>query len=261
MRWLHAERDAVSAPKLRQDDRLDSGAPEHDDDALDLVVEGSPSSRRRMSSISIFDGGATRSNKSSSSSLCIGAKKSQTEAPAPIYVLFRPGDTALVAGQLNIIDVVPSDPGYNDFWQVQKVTVPASYVADSLTSLAEINTVGYAITPTDMLVNCPVVPAGSIARLRAGGEPSDLHRGWYRRKVVTYFTFEERALSGAAVPTSPIYVMFNLNPDQPGGGPPSGFEVEPATMQTHNGGSALANLVGSQLLDSGWGTWRSRRAR
>ena len=41
-------------------------------------------------------------------------------APAPIYVLFRTGETAPVTGQLNIIDVLPGEPGYNDFWQVKK---------------------------------------------------------------------------------------------------------------------------------------------
>jgi hypothetical protein len=46
--------------------------------------------------------------------------------PAPIYVLFRSGDTASVKGQLNIVNVVPGDTGYNDFWLVNKVTVPAN---------------------------------------------------------------------------------------------------------------------------------------
>jgi len=45
--------------------------------------------------------------------------------PDPIYVLFRAGEAAPVAGQLNIIDTIPGDAGYNDFWNVIKVTVPA----------------------------------------------------------------------------------------------------------------------------------------
>ena len=36
------------------------------------------------------------------------------------------------------------------------------------------------------------------------------------------------------VPLSDILVTFNINPDQPGGGPPSGFMTEPGSMQTHN---------------------------
>jgi hypothetical protein len=39
---------------------------------------------------------------------------------------------------------------------------------------------------------------------------------------------------GAAVPISPIYVAFAVNPNLPGGGPGSGFRVEPGTPQTHN---------------------------
>ncbi|MBD3289750.1 DNRLRE domain-containing protein, partial [candidate division KSB1 bacterium] len=42
----------------------------------------------------------------------------QPTVPAPIYVLFREGEDAPVAGQMNIIDVVPGDEGYNDFWHV-----------------------------------------------------------------------------------------------------------------------------------------------
>ena len=40
--------------------------------------------------------------------------------------------------------------------------------------------------------------------------------------------------SGGNVPMSPIYVCFNINADEAGGGPPSGFKVETGTMQTHN---------------------------
>jgi hypothetical protein len=91
-----------------------------------------------------------------------------------------------------------------------------------------------------MLVNCPVVPDGSTASLRyTSAEPSSLQRGWYKHQVVKYFTFAERMLSATAdgsVPVSDIYVTFNVNPDpnNPMSGPPSGFETEPGTMQTHN---------------------------
>src|SRR5690606_32247092 len=49
-----------------------------------------------------------------------------------------------------------------------------------------------------------------------------------------YFTFEEAGLSGESVPLSPIYVTFNVNPDEDGGGPASGFVTEPDSGQTHN---------------------------
>lgn len=172
----------------------------------------------------------------------------QPTAPAPIYVLVHDGQP--VAGQLNIIDAVPGDAGYNDFWRVVMVSVPEGYVANSVTSLDELEAEGWAMTTTDTLVNCPVVPEGSTATRRfAGGDPS-LHRGWYRGQLVHYFTFEEKALAGAVVPTSPIYVTFNTNPDQPGGGPPSGFRTEPGTTQTHN-------VVGTMPADAGYSPlWR-----
>jgi hypothetical protein len=157
----------------------------------------------------------------------------QPTTPAPIYAFFRAGGIA-VDGQLNVVDVVPGDPGYNDFWQVHKVTVPSSYVPNSVTSLAEITAAGFAIEPTQMLVNCPVVPDGSMAKLRFSGDGSSLHSGWYKGMVVKYFTFDEKALGGATVPVAPIFVTFNVNPDKQGGGPGSGFVTEPGSAQTHN---------------------------
>ncbi len=159
--------------------------------------------------------------------------------PAPIYVLFREGEDAPVEGQLNIIDVIPGDPGYNDFWQVTKVTVPADYLANTLTSLTDISAMGYALEPTSTLVNCPVVPFGSTAVKRLSGVANGLVEGWYDGMVVSYFNFSEKPLTTAdplapVVPVSPIYVMFNTNPGQDGGGPPSGFLTESDSDQTHN---------------------------
>jgi len=168
----------------------------------------------------------------------------QPAAPAPIFVLFREGETTPVAGQLNIIDVIPGDDGYNDFWQVVRVTVPRDYVANSATSVQDIVEAGYPTERTNMLVNCPVVPAGSTARLRLAGGGAQLIRGWYKHEVVFYFSFDERALTTTAqdeVPLSPLYVTFNINPGQPGGGPESGFRTEPGTSQTHNVVATLPN--------------------
>ena len=56
--------------------------------------------------------------------------------------------------------------------------------------------------------------------------------------MVYYFNFFEKILTAEAgmVPTSDIYVSFNVNPDQPDGGPASGFKTEDDTDtgQTHN---------------------------
>lgn len=155
--------------------------------------------------------------------------------PAPIFVLFREGEDMPVDGQLNIVDAVPGDAGYNDFWQVVKVTVPEDYEANAYTSLAELQDADLEMETTSMIVNCPIVPEGSSADL--GGGADGLVRGWYKGDVVFYFTFAEKALTttqAGGVPTSPIYVAFNINPGEAGGGPASGFMTETGTSQTHN---------------------------
>ena len=161
----------------------------------------------------------------------------QSTKPAPIYVLFREGESKPVEGQLNVVDVIPGDEGYNDFWNVNKVTVPSNYVANTITDLRDIKEGNYKITKTKTLVNCPVVPDGSTAKLRTEGKNTQLVSGWYKGKVVKYFTFEEsklETLDGENVSTSPIYVTFNKNPNVEGGGPASGFRVETNGIQTHN---------------------------
>jgi hypothetical protein len=158
----------------------------------------------------------------------------QPTTPAPIYVLFREGEDAPVDGQLNIIDVIPGDAGYNDFWAPMKVTVPTDYVANTITSVDDVLGGDYSMEPIDAIVNCPVVPEGSTATQRHGGGATGLVQGWYDDQVVFYFEFGEAMLSGSSVPLSPIYVSFNVNPDEEGGGPGSGFMTEADTEQTHN---------------------------
>ncbi len=159
--------------------------------------------------------------------------------PAPIFALFRVGEDMPVEGQLNIINVIPGDAGYNDFWLVNKVIVPADYTANTVTSYQDILDGGYTINPTTLIVNCPVVPEGSVARKRyLSSEDPGLTRGWYKDMVVFYFNFSEKELMAHSgqVPVSDIFVSFNINPDMDGGGPPSGFKTEDgmATGQTHN---------------------------
>lgn len=171
-------------------------------------------------------------------------------APAPIFVLFREGSSTPVEGQLNIVDVIPGDEGYNDFWQVVRVTVPEDYVANTVFSLEGIMEEGFPMEATDMLVNCPIVPEGSTGSL--GGAANGLTRGWYKGQVVFYFNFGEAALTttpDGEVPTSPIYVSFNVNPGEAGGGPASGFKAEDGTDQTHN---VLATLPGDEGYSPYW---------
>jgi len=161
----------------------------------------------------------------------------QPTEPAPIYVLFRDGEPSPVPDQLNIVGVIPGDNGYSDFWRVNKVTVPQNYIANTITSVSEILSGSYPITETDILVNCPIVPDSSTAMLRYNNNPDvGLTRGWYNTEVIFYFNFAERDLmvSGSGmVSLSPIYVCFNINPGQPGGGPPSGFKTD-STGRAHN---------------------------
>ncbi len=159
----------------------------------------------------------------------------QPVTPAPIYAFFyENGDP--VPGQLNIINVIPGDAGYNDFWQVVKVTVADDYVANSIASSSGIASGSIDMEETNIIVNCPVVPEGSTASKRLDGGDASLTRGWYKNQVVFYFNFVEKDLMASAgnVPLSPIYVSFNINPGEAGGGPASGFVTEEMSSQTHN---------------------------
>lgn len=167
----------------------------------------------------------------------------QSTTPAPTYVLFRENESSPVKGQRNIIDVKPGDQGYNDFWQVVKVTVPSDYEANTLTSFKAIQLGGYKMETTTSIVNCPVVPEGSKASKRLINEPGSLIKGWYKDSIAFYFNFGEKALSGAMVPVAPIYVTFNVNGDAS-----SGFVVEPGTSQTHNVVSAVPSDAGYSPL-------------
>lgn len=153
--------------------------------------------------------------------------------PAPIYVLFRAGEALPVEGQKNIVTVIPGDPGYNDLWQPVRVEVPSDYVANSLTSYEEL--AGLPMQAMPALVNCPVVPEGSVALTRTPGDYAELTQGWYEGKIIQYFHFGEApglAPVADAVPTSTVYVAYDVNPTS--GAPGAGFAVEPGTAQTHN---------------------------
>ena len=66
------------------------------------------------------------------------------------------GNPIFVDGQRNIIDAVPTDPGYSAFWRVNLVLVEEDYEANSVTSAADVLDMEYEITETDLVVNCPV---------------------------------------------------------------------------------------------------------
>ena len=158
----------------------------------------------------------------------------QPLVPAPLYVLYRQGETTPVKDQWPIVAALPGDSGYNDFHVTVRVTVPANYAANSITSASALQTSGYAMEKTTTIENTPIVPEGSTARLRLNGASAALSTGWFNGKTVRYFTFVERPLAGTVVPAAPIFVTFNVNPGATGGGPGSGFKTEPGTQQAHN---------------------------
>jgi alcohol dehydrogenase (cytochrome c) len=174
----------------------------------------------------------------------------QSTTPAPVYVLYREGEDNPVLGQLDIIDTLPGEKGYNDFRQVWKVWVTKDYVANSITDAAALRKAGFRMQESATLRNMPVVPDKSRARARLKGENAELQRAWYRGQVVKYFSFNEATLSvaGTNVPLSPIYVTFNVNPGEPDGGPASGFRTELKSLQTHNVPSTLPGDAGYSPL-------------
>src|SRR6478672_10986378 len=158
----------------------------------------------------------------------------QSTTPAPVYIFYRDGEDKPVASQLDIIDTLPGDKGYNDFRQVWKVTVPKDYMANTIVDVGALKNGGYKMEQTHVLRNMPVVPDKSTAKARLNGENAALQRAWYQGQVAKFFSFDEAPLSGSDVPLSPIYVTFNVNPGVPNGGPGSGFKTEPGSEQSHN---------------------------
>lgn len=170
-------------------------------------------------------------------------------APINIYRLHHEGQAETVPDQLPIVDYIPGDHGYSDFWRVVRVDVPADYVANTATSNADINRNGWPFVVTDTIVNCPIVPLGSTASLRRGSEGTELHRGWYKGQVIYYFTFEEAPLrvENSMIPTGEVFVAFAVNPGATGGGWPSGLMTESGSDRTHVVAAALSGTGYSPL--------------
>jgi hypothetical protein len=107
----------------------------------------------------------------------------KSTTPAPVYILYREGEDKPVQGQLDIIDTLPGEKGYNDFRQVWKVWVPKDYVANTISDAATLLQTGYRTEKTDTLLNMAVVPDKSRARVRFNGGSPELQRAWYRGEV------------------------------------------------------------------------------
>src|SRR5262249_32896838 len=158
----------------------------------------------------------------------------QSTTPAPVYILYREGEDEPVQSQLNIIDTLPGQKGYNDFRQIWKVRVPKDYVANTITDAAALQQLGYKIEKTNNLLNMAVVPDKSRAQFRFNGGNSELQSAWCQGEVAKFFLFDEAPLfvSEDKVPVSPIYDGFTINPGEPNG--EKEFCTDPGSTQTHN---------------------------
>jgi len=173
----------------------------------------------------------------------------KSTTPVPVYILYREGEDMPVQEQLDIIDTLPGEQGYNDFRQVWKVWVPKDYVANTITDASMLQQAGYKIEKTDKLLNMAVVTDKSRARVRFNGGHPELQRAWYRGQVAKFFLFDEAPLSvsGDKVPVSPIYDGFTINPGQPGG--EKEFCTDPNSTQTHN---VVATMPGDKAYSPLW---------
>ncbi len=114
------------------------------------------------------------------------------------YGMNPDGTPNLVPGQSNVIDVLPGQSGYSDLWQINLVTVPQGYQADTIRSAMDITASALPVTPTNTLVNRPVVAAGSTV---SGGR--SLTQAWYQGQPVQYVDFGPNQDT-----TSTVYVLI-----------------------------------------------------
>ncbi|HYY47950.1 MAG TPA: hypothetical protein VFA17_04630 [Thermoplasmata archaeon] len=133
----------------------------------------------------------------------------QPNVAVPILAFFQASSpTASVASQRNIIDTIPGQPGYSDFWRVHKVLVPSGYVPNTIRSFADAVASGYTIEATDIIVNCPVVNPNATL----GGGGGSLTLGWYRDREVSYFDEGTRSpAAGWIIQDAPIYAFFHAD--------------------------------------------------
>jgi len=149
----------------------------------------------------------------------------QSDRPATLWRFTHRGSREAIVNQLDVVDRIPGDDGYSDFWRIAWVEVPDDFVPGSITSAAQVREHGFEIVPDPSIVTCPIVPRGSTAR----EAPDAATQLWYRGAKVTCLAFGEPLHErDGRVPTSPIYVTFA------GDGPESGFRHETGLVQTHN---------------------------
>jgi hypothetical protein len=161
----------------------------------------------------------------------------------PVYLLVD-ARGAPIAGQLPVFDLLPGETGYSDLWQVHHVAVPdPDYRPNTVSSRQALVDSGYAVTPTQTLMNAVLVPPGSRASRRFDpATPVAPQNGWYRGEIVKYLLFEHpgstaRAACREGKPVTTQMFAFLADETALGGG----FAVD-ATGTTHN---VMASLPGS----------------
>jgi hypothetical protein len=144
----------------------------------------------------------------------------QPDRPARMYRLVG-ADRAPIAGQPAIVDVIPGDVGYSDFWKLAYVRAPDGFVAGSIDRADQLR--GLPIEIDTRAIDCPIVPRGTTAR---EGSPERIELAYRGARIECLRFGEPISLSGDDVPTSPIYVTFAHEKI---------FRTEPgAAAQTHN---------------------------
>ncbi len=125
----------------------------------------------------------------------------------PVYQLVDAND-APIADQLPIVDALPGENAYSDFWQLVLVRVPAGYVANTITSADEVLATDYERVPTVEVHNRPLVPPGSVAALASDAGAPTL--AWYGDDVVHALAFDEAPVRvrGSLVDYAAIYVCL-----------------------------------------------------
>jgi hypothetical protein len=162
----------------------------------------------------------------------------RSQVPGKLYTFSAEGKP--LPAQLPLLARIPGDSGYNDFVRVFDVAAPPGYEANAIRSEADLLASRFLITPTDTIINLPVVPDGSSALLRARNGSSALESAWYDGQIARALRFEAQVPSQSigygerAVDISSIYIAYNINSNLPGGGPASGLRTEAGSDQTHN---------------------------
>ncbi len=170
-----------------------------------------------------------------------------TDIPAKGWVFVNQSGK-MIENQLPIIDALPGDETYNDFVRINEVKVHDGYVANSLSSVDDVNNAlkdnKVTVTETTRIANWSVVPAGTIATHKFNGVAVSGYKAWYKKQIANYLRFDTQlqAVNGK-VPTSPIIVILNNGKD-----PSKGFKAE-TDGQTHN---VLGTLPGDASYSSLW---------